>query len=71
MRENQVLGILIIKFMKNQMDNTELIKEIRLRWGKLYEDVRQNKITSIEYAKRRRVYEHMIWELLETNETNG
>ena len=52
------------------MDNTELIKEIRLRWGKLYEDVRQNKITSIEYVKRRRVYEHMIWELLETNETN-
>ena len=70
MRVTQVLGILIIKFMKSQMDNTELIKEIRLRWGKLYEDVRQNKITSIEYAKRRRVYEHMIWELLETNETN-
>ena len=53
------------------MDNTELIKEIRLRWGKLYEDVCQNKITSIEYVKRRRVYEHMIWELTETNETNG
>ena len=70
MRVTQVLGILIIKFMKKQMDNTELIKEIRLRWGKLYEDVRQNKITSIEYVKRRRVYEHMIWELIETNETN-
>ena len=56
--------------MKNQMDNTELIKEIRLRWGKLYEDVLQNKITSIEYVKRRRVYEHMIWELMETNEGN-
>ena len=71
MRVTQVLGILIIKFMKKQMDNTELIKEIRLRWGKLYEDVRQNKITSIEYVKRRRVYEHMIWELMETNEANG
>ena len=71
MRENQVLGILIIKFMKKQMDNTELIKEIRLRWGKLYEDVRQNKITSIEYVKRRRVYEQMIWELEQTNESNG
>ena len=52
------------------MDNTELIKEIRLRWGKLYEDVRQNKMTTVEYAKRRRVYEHMIWELEKTNETN-
>ncbi len=71
MRENQVLGFLIIKFMKSQMDNTELIKEIRLRWGKLYEDVRQNKMTTMEYAKRRRVYEHMIWELEKTNETNG
>lgn len=68
---SQVLGILIIKFMRKQMDNTELIKEIRLRWGKLYEDVCQNKITSIEYVKRRRVYEHMIWELIETNKTNG
>ncbi len=63
----QVPGILIIKFMKSQMDNTELIKEIRLRWGKLYEDVRQSKITSMEYAKRRRVYENMIWELDKTN----
>ena len=71
MRKNQVLGFLIIKFMKSQMDNTELIKEIRLRWGKLYEDVRQNKMTTMEYAKRRRVYEHMIWELEKTNETNG
>jgi len=53
--------------MKKQMDNTELIKEIRLRWGKLYEDVRQSKITSMEYAKRRRVYENMIWELDKTN----
>jgi hypothetical protein len=50
------------------MDNTELIKEIRLRWGKLYEDVRQNKMTTTEYAKRRRVYENMIWELEKTNE---
>lgn len=49
------------------MDNTELIKELRLRWKILYEDVLQNKMTTVEYAKRRRIYEHMIWELEKTN----
>lgn len=53
------------------MDNIELINELRLRWKSLYEDVRKNKMTTVEYAKRRKVYQDMIWELEKTNEVYG
>lgn len=45
------------------MNNSDLIKEIRLKWGELYQEVRNNKITTVFYSKTRRVYESMINEL--------
>ena len=45
------------------MSDDELIDELRMRWNKLYQSVQNNEITTLEYVKRRRVYENMIWEI--------
>jgi hypothetical protein len=50
------------------MSDEELIAEIRLRWNKLYQSVQNGEIPTPEYAKRRRVYENMIWEIEQNKE---
>ena len=43
------------------MENEELIVIIREKWEELYKNY--NSLPPGEYARRRKIYEKMIWEL--------
>ncbi len=48
----------------NELTTEELCEQIGIRWKQLRKKHENHEITSLQYAQRRRAYDHMIAELI-------
>lgn len=65
--DDNVSDILFDNFIldkKPGLDYDELIADLRRKWSMLYERCRKGEVPNKDYARRRRSYENIIWELL-------
>ena len=55
-----------------ELTNEEVMLWLKAKWSKMYNELREHKILTqeltMEYARKRRIYERMIWELGNPND---